>query len=109
MAAGFVRLYNVQQFPRTGPQQFGFWSSLHDLKRFTHHRNRIDTGVSNPPGEPEVDFNPSMGHALFLMNEEMVLDWLKPKSGNLVERLSKQPVLVFDDGPRVGSSVESTP
>jgi hypothetical protein len=54
---------------------------------------------SNPPGEPEVDFNPSMGHALYLMNERMVLDWLKPKSGNLVERLSKlsDPTAVADE------------
>ena len=41
----------------------------------------------NPPGEAEVDFNPSMGQALFLLNERLVLDWLKPKSGNLMERL----------------------
>lgn len=44
---------------------------------------------SNPPGEPEVDFNTSMSHALFLMNDQLVLNWLKPKSGNLVERLAK--------------------
>ncbi|MBA2113575.1 DUF1549 domain-containing protein [Bremerella alba] len=51
---------------------------------------KLFVGVySNPPGEAEVDFTPSMGHALFLMNDQGVLDWLKPKSGNLVERLSK--------------------
>lgn len=44
---------------------------------------------ANPPGEPEVDFNTSMGHALFLMNDQLVLDWLKPKPGNLIERLAK--------------------
>lgn len=50
---------------------------------------KLFVGVySNPPGEAEVDFTPSMGHALFLMNDQGVLDWLKPKSGNLVERLS---------------------
>lgn len=42
----------------------------------------------NPPGEAEVDFNPSMGQALFLRNERLFLDWLKPKSGNLMERLA---------------------
>jgi hypothetical protein len=53
----------------------------------------------NPPGEAEVDFTPSMGHALFLMNDQGVLDWLKPKSGNLVERLSKlnDPAAVADE------------
>ncbi len=53
----------------------------------------------NPPGEAEVDFTPSMGHALFLMNDQGVLDWLRPKSGNLVERLSKlnDPAAVADE------------
>lgn len=41
------------------------------------------------PGEEEVEFSPGMGQALFLMNERLVLDWLKPHPGNLVERLSK--------------------
>lgn len=50
---------------------------------------KLFVGVfSNPPGEAEVDFTPSMSHALFLMNERMILDWLKPRSGNLVERLT---------------------
>ena len=43
----------------------------------------------NPPGEPEVEFAPSMGHSLFLMNERLVLGWLKPEEGNLVGRLVK--------------------
>jgi hypothetical protein len=44
---------------------------------------------SNPPGEPEVEFNPAVGHSLFLMNEPMILDWLKPQPRNLVDRLTK--------------------
>jgi hypothetical protein len=40
-------------------------------------------------GEPEVDFQPSTTHALFLMNEKLVLQWLVPQEGNLVDRLSK--------------------
>ena len=43
----------------------------------------------NPPGEAEIAFQPSMGQALFLMNEQLVLDWLKPSEGNLVDRLVK--------------------
>ena len=43
----------------------------------------------NPPGEPEVDFAPSMGHSLFMMNERLVLSWLRPEEGNLVDRLVK--------------------
>lgn len=43
----------------------------------------------NPPGEAEIEFQPSMGQALFLMNEQLVLDWLKPSEGRLVGRLEK--------------------
>jgi len=43
----------------------------------------------NSEGEPEVGFQPSMTHALFLMNDKLVLDWLKPHEGGLVARLSK--------------------
>ncbi len=42
----------------------------------------------NAPGEPEVGFQPSMTHALFLMNDRLILDWLKPAEGGLVSRLS---------------------
>lgn len=53
----------------------------------------------NPPGEPEVEFAPSMGHSLFLMNERLVLGWLKPEAGNLVGRLVKleQPEAVAEE------------
>ena len=43
----------------------------------------------NPAGEAEVEFSPSMSHALFLRNERVVLEWLKPREGNLVDRLRK--------------------
>ncbi len=48
----------------------------------------VDT-FCNPPGEPEVDFAPSMEHSLFLSNERLILDWLRPHPGNLVERAAK--------------------
>jgi hypothetical protein len=41
----------------------------------------------NPPGEPEMEFNPSMGQALFVLNERLVLQWLEPRDGNLAMRL----------------------
>jgi hypothetical protein len=44
---------------------------------------------ANPPKEPEVDFEPTVKAALFLMHGQRVLDLLKPRTGNLVERLSK--------------------
>jgi len=43
----------------------------------------------NPPGEPEEEFAPSMGQSLFLMNERLVLRWLEPRDGNLVNRLNQ--------------------
>jgi hypothetical protein len=58
-------------------------STLPDVLRF------FAEIFGNAPGDPEVDFQPSMTHALFLMNERLVLDWLKPRGGNLVDRLSK--------------------
>lgn len=44
---------------------------------------------AEPAGTPEVDFVPGLNKALFLMNDRMIQDWLKPKQGNLVERLTK--------------------
>ena len=68
-------------------------TNLHDVLKF------FADIFGNAPGDPEVDFQPSMTHALFLMNERLVLDWLKPRAGNLVERLSKleAPEAVADE------------
>ena len=44
---------------------------------------------AEPAGTAEVDFLPGLNKALFLMNDRMIQDWLKPKQGNLVERLAK--------------------
>ena len=43
--------------------------------------------LGNPGGENQDLFNPAMGHALFLMHEPLVLDWLVPRSGTLIERV----------------------
>ncbi len=58
-------------------------SNLPDVLRF------FAETFGNAPGDPEVEFQPSMTHALFLMNERMVLGWLEPGEGNLVARLEK--------------------
>lgn len=42
---------------------------------------------ANPPTEPEVEFNPSLKAALFVLNDVSVLELLKPAAGNLVERI----------------------
>jgi len=43
----------------------------------------------NPPGEAEVDFMPGLNKSLFLMNDKLIVHWLKPRDGNLIERLTK--------------------
>ncbi|GAB4152350.1 MAG: hypothetical protein Tsb009_28190 [Planctomycetaceae bacterium] len=43
----------------------------------------------NPPGEAEVEFQPSSSHSLFLMNDKLMVEWLKPQAGNLVSRLMR--------------------
>ena len=40
-----------------------------------------------PEGENQDQFNPAMGHALFLMHEPLVLDWLEVRPGSLMERV----------------------
>ena len=44
---------------------------------------------AEPAGTQEVDFIPGLNKALFLMNDRLIQDWLKPQKGNLVERLTK--------------------
>jgi len=44
---------------------------------------------ANPPKEPEVDFEPTVKAALFLMHDDDVLRLLEPREGNLVARLLK--------------------
>ncbi|MEQ8791250.1 MAG: DUF1553 domain-containing protein [Pirellulaceae bacterium] len=44
---------------------------------------------ANPPKEPEVEFEPTVAAALFLMHDESVLNLLKPNEGNLIDRLTK--------------------
>ena len=39
----------------------------------------------SPPGEPEVEFAPGAAQTLFLANERLVLDWLKPFASRLAK------------------------
>jgi hypothetical protein len=43
------------------------------------------------PGETEDAFNPSLSAALFLSNEKLILSWLSPQPGNLLQRLLELP------------------
>lgn len=42
----------------------------------------------HPAGQAEVDFRPSVEHALFLANDRLMRDWLQPSPGTLVHRLA---------------------
>jgi len=44
---------------------------------------------AEPAGTAEVDFLPGLNKALFLMNDRLIQNWLKPQKGSLVERLGK--------------------
>jgi hypothetical protein len=57
----------------------------------------------NPPGEAETEFAPSTKHSLFLMNEKLVFDWLQPREGTLMQRLSK-----LDDSKAVAEELYLT-
>ncbi|MFO1486278.1 MAG: DUF1549 domain-containing protein [Verrucomicrobiaceae bacterium] len=47
--------------------------------------------LANPAKEPELAANPSLRSALFLRNSDHVQWALKPRTGNLIERLAKLP------------------
>lgn len=60
---------------------------------------RFAQAFANPPREPEVGFAPSVKAALFLLNDDVVLSWLKPTEVNLVGRLNglDDPALLADE------------
>ncbi len=41
------------------------------------------------PGETEDEFSPSLAGALFISNERLILQWLTPRPGNLIDRLTQ--------------------
>ncbi len=57
------------------------------LPKLTEVFSRFETAFANPPMEPEVEFKPSVKSALFLSNDNLVLNLLKPRPGNLTHRL----------------------
>ncbi|MBL8798812.1 MAG: DUF1549 domain-containing protein [Planctomycetia bacterium] len=74
---------------------------LHSMLEATGERANVKEGTAldqlqlkflrafaNPRREPEDTFNPSLKAALFVLNDDTVLGWLNPKSGNLAQRLA---------------------
>ncbi len=56
-------------------------------KPWIEWQTRFDKALANPPREPEVEHNPTVKAALFLMNDATVLGWLEPEGQNLAARL----------------------
>lgn len=71
-----------------------------DEEKLTELRERFSKAFANPPREPEVGHSPSVKAALFLLNDDVVLGWLKPQDGNLVDRLVK-----IDDAAKVAEEL----
>jgi hypothetical protein len=88
-------LDRILQAPRPESSSFTYQNYINGrITQLPNHLTDVMTlfiGVfGNPPGEPETTFNPAVGHSLFLMNEPLILDWLKPQPGNLVAHLIRQ-------------------
>lgn len=77
-------------------------SQVTDVKNESHLNvltERFAKAFAQPAKEPEVDHTPSVRGALFLMNDNVVLSWLKPREKNLAARLKEldDPALVAEE------------
>jgi hypothetical protein len=61
-----------------------------EAKNLDAARAKFVKAFANPRREPEDDFAPSLKAALFVLNDDVVLGWLAPRPGNLIDRLTKQ-------------------
>jgi hypothetical protein len=52
-------------------------------------RKRFVAAFAGPAKEPEIEFSPSVKAALFMLNDPQVLALFEPRSGNLLDRLTK--------------------
>ena len=57
-----------------------------DLKTL---QKQFQEAFANPPQEPEIEFEPSVKAALYLMNGDQILRLLKRQPGNLIDRVSE--------------------
>jgi hypothetical protein len=60
-----------------------------DPKQADALRAKFLKAFANQPREAEDEVSPSLKAALFLLNDSAILDLVKPKAGNLVERAAK--------------------
>jgi len=64
-------------------------AALH--KRLNGYEKRFVSLFGGEPGQPPQDFESSVDQVLFLSNDSLIANLLKPKSGNLTDRLRKLP------------------
>ena len=69
----------------------GYFSGTHGEmpKSFEEIRAIFLETFAQPAGEAEDDFLPGLNRSLFLMNDRLVMHWLEPHDGNLVQGLGK--------------------
>ncbi|MFW6125074.1 MAG: DUF1549 domain-containing protein [Pirellulales bacterium] len=63
-----------------------------EQKLYDKLKGNVGSFVSSfaaPAGEPQTEFRVTLAQALFLSNSGVVMSWLEPQAGNLVDRLSK--------------------
>jgi hypothetical protein len=60
-------------------------------KRLAAQETRFVTLFGGVPGEPPDDFESTVDQVLFLSNDPQMVNLLKPKPGNLTDRLLKLP------------------
>ncbi|MCH7686304.1 MAG: DUF1553 domain-containing protein, partial [Planctomycetes bacterium] len=64
--------------------------ALHN--RLVEHENRFVGLFGGQPGNPPREFQSTLNQVLFLSNSPELLNLLKPKQGNLSDRLGKLPI-----------------
>lgn len=77
-------LERIRATPEAGIEQL-----VADAEHLSELQKLFLKTFANPPKEPEVDFEPTVKAALFLMHDERLLALLQPREGNLTDRLSK--------------------
>jgi len=61
---------------------------LDNLPTMDELQEKFAAALANPPREPEISINPSVKAALFLMNDDAMLQLLTPRGDNLIARLA---------------------
>ena len=60
-------------------------------KRLVSYETRFVSLFGGQPGQPPEEFESSVDQVLFLSNDKLIANLLKPKRGNLTDRLGKLP------------------